>query len=191
MSSLTDAILETLKARIWSGFDSPDDVYERLEDELADTNDGDEADSNFLREQIAAEFALKVQAETTWPTQTDCDRLDRAFEELNESGILALHDAGYTQSDGFDDVNQFLDQSGEEGVQGYCFYHGQDVERAVVGKGLYLAFGDLNDEPAASAEVGTAIRAVLEKHGFMVEWNGSSETRILLPQIDWKRRSSS
>jgi hypothetical protein len=43
--------------------------------------------------------ALKVEA-AGWPATTNCDRLDQAFEALNEGGVLALQDAGATRSAG-------------------------------------------------------------------------------------------
>jgi hypothetical protein len=45
-----------------------------------------------------------------------------------------------------------------------------------------------NDEPAKSASVGTAIKQVLEQHGFEVKWDGDVGTRLNIPVFDWKRR---
>jgi hypothetical protein len=119
---------------------------------------------------------------------TDCDRLDQAFAAMNASGIIALHNAGMTMSDGISDVAEVLHQSNRAKIRGYCFYHGQDLERAVEGAGLTLAFGDLDDDSAAKARIGNEVKKVLECHGFALEWNGDPEKRIEIPGIDWKRR---
>ena len=141
-----------------------------------------------MRAVVGPEFARKQAAEKTWPQTTDCDRLEAAFAELNAQGIIALQNAGYTLSDGLSDISQVLHRRGREGVQGYCFYHGQDLERAVEGEGIMLAFGSLDDDRANKLQVGQRVRNVLERAGFTVEWNSDAETRLNLPTLDWKRR---
>ena len=146
------------------------------------------ADEALLRAAVRPEFQKKTVAEASWPSTTDCDRLDQAFAELNARWIIALQNAGYTMSDGLSDVSEALRKGGRKGVVGYCFYHGQDLERAVAGGGLMLAFGDLHDERSKRAEIGRCVRDVLESHGLTVQWNGDSEKRLSIPNIDWKRR---
>ena len=143
-----------------------------------------------LRAAIAPEFERKAAAEKSWPEVTDCDRLDDAFEELNSSGIIALQDAGTTISDGISDVSEIWHRRGKKGVRGYCFYHGQDLERAIHGDGLTIAFGDMNDDQKEKAAIGVVVSEVLKRHGFEVEWNGDPETRLDLPTINWQRRLS-
>jgi hypothetical protein len=176
-------ILSAIKVWVWSGFYEPGEVQEMIGDLL----EGDE-DEAMLRASVAPEFKQKQAAEQTWPAETDCDRLDAAFADLSDAGIVALHNAGYTMADGISDVAEVLHSLGRDGIRGYCFYHGQDVERAVAGGGLNIAFGDVNDDPAKSAGVGTAIKQVLEQHGFQVTWDGDIATRLNIPVFDWKRR---
>ncbi len=184
MNDATRYILDAIQSHVWSGFDSPADV-DRLIDDLLE-GDADEA---FLRAAVGPEFARKQVAEATWPQTTDCDQLDAAFETLNAHGIIALQNAGYTMSDGLTEVGEALHRrGGREGVQGYCFYHGQDLERAVEGEGLMLAFGSLDDDKTHKLQVGLRVREMLEGCGFTVQWNGDSETRLNLPGLDWKRR---
>ena len=78
--------------------------------------------------------------EAGWNEPTMNDAIDRAFEELNASGIVALQKAGYTQSDGWSLVNDAAMKRSPK-PRGAVFYHDQDVERAVGGSGLLLAFG--------------------------------------------------
>ena len=91
-------------------------------------------------------------------------------------------------SDGLGDVGEVLEQRDRANVKGYCFYHSQDLDRAMSGGGLMLAFGDLDDDKHAKVEIGRIVKAALEAHGFAIEWNGDSETRLDIPSIDWKRR---
>ena len=183
MSDTEKYILETIKTCVWSGFYSPEDVQHVIDDILeADVNE------NMLRAAVAPEFGKKAEAEARWPDETDCDRLDDAFESMNSEGIIGLQNAGYTMSDGMADVGEELQLRERSGVKGYCFYHGQDLDRAVSGGGLVLAFGDLNDEQDARIKVGKLVRDIVERHGFDTEWDDDPETRINIPEIEWKRR---
>lgn len=183
MNDTDKYILDSIKTWVWSGFYGSDEVDEMINDILED-----EADEAFLRAAVAPEFERKLADEAAWPGYTDCDRLDKAFETLNSSGIIALQNAGYTMTDGLSDVSEVQHERGQR-VKGYCFYHGQDVERAVAGGGLVIGFGDLDNDKAKKAEIGNIVKQVLESTGFIVEWNGNTETRLNIPNLDWKRRS--
>lgn len=184
MNETDQYILDSIKTWVWSGFYTPEEVDEMIDDILED-----DADEDFLRAQVVPEFERKLAEEASWPAKTDCDCLDTAFETLNSSGIIALQNAGYTMSDGLSDVSEVLHQRGLSGIKGYCFYHGQDLERAVFGGGLMIAFGSLDDHKTSKAEVGAAVKKTLEDQGLQVEWNGDAQTRLNIPNIDWKRRA--
>lgn len=185
MNETTKYILNAIKTWVWSGFYDSDEVHEMIDDILEA-----DADEPFLRSSVAGEFAEKAAVETSWPERTDCDRLDEAFKSLNASGIIALQNAGYTMSDGLSDVAEVLHERGRSDIKGYCFYHGQDLERGVAGDGLMIAFGDLDDDRTKKSEIGEIVKQILEQSGFEVRWNGDPETRLNLPNFDWKRRKA-
>jgi hypothetical protein len=168
---------------VWGGFAAPEDVARMVEDII---EEGVTAD--WARAVADEEFESKRTAEASWPAQTDCDKLDQVFARLDAAGICALQNAGYTQSDGRSDVEQALDERGRGKYLGYCFFHGQDLERAVDGNGLMLAFGDLRDDKKKSALVAERICDELKAAGFAVTWSGDVGRRIEIAQIDWKRR---
>ena len=57
--------------------------------------------------------------------------LDRAFEQMAESGLVALQDAGTTQEDAFDECAEvFRERSHRRTPLGFCFYTRQDLQRA-------------------------------------------------------------
>jgi hypothetical protein len=179
-----DSIEDDIRIRVWSGFHSLSDVLEMLEDwEGSDVNRAN------LEMFARSEFQAKREAEAEWPAVTDCTRLDEVFDSLNNMGIIALHNAGYTMSDGISDVSEELATRDPADVKGYCFYHEQDVGRAVDGYGLWIAFGDIADTEGGKREVGQLVKAELERRGFVVEWNGDPETRLDLPKIVWQRRT--
>ncbi|MCG8569528.1 MAG: hypothetical protein MJB14_05265, partial [Spirochaetes bacterium] len=73
---------------------------------------------------------------------------------------------------------------------GYCYYHGQDLERAVQGDGLFLSFGSIDPkkEKEDGPEIGKIIEKELKKYNFKVSWSGTFKERILIEEIDWKNR---
>jgi hypothetical protein len=185
MTETNEYVSNAIKHWVWSGFYGADEVQDMIGDILE--QDADEA---MLRNSVGREFAAKAAAEASWPDETDCDRLDRAFAALDASGIIALANAGYTMSDGLDEVNEALHAKPPVKARGYCFYHAQDVERAIDGDGLMIAFGDLNNDKDRKVEIGKIVHQALEREGLNVTWNGDSETRLGIPQFDWKRRSA-
>lgn len=117
-------------------------------------------------------------------------RLKAAFAALNAMGIVALEDAGYTQSDGWDDVNEIANRLLDSGKRPRAgvFYHRQDKERGKNGEGLFLTFGSYaeQDTDADSIAVGHIVVDVLKTHGFEPEWNGMLSTRLHTGRFDWK-----
>lgn len=189
MSENQDYALEQIRQWVWSGFYSAEDVEEMLPDILEYSDDEDEVDEQRLRAHVSAELDRKRLAEAVWPAPTDCDRLDSAFQALHAQGICALHNAGYTQSQGHEDVAEFVDQAPAGKYHGFCFYHGQDVERAVDGLGLLIAFGDLQGDDEAGVAVGRAVAGALRDAGFTVDWDGTLDRRIAIPVLNWQRRT--
>lgn len=185
----TDDMRGTVREWIWYGYDAPGDI-DRWIDENAAAGDG--FDVEWIKAFAAALLARKRAAEATWPEETDCDRLDRAFDALNEQGICALQCAGNTLDDGFEAVGNVInaDDVPEDRYTGYCFFHSQDLDRALYGAGLMLAFGHLDSEDAADfVAVGRKVCEVLAQHGLQTEWNGSDNSRINLPGLRWQRRT--
>mgnify|MGYP001499104366 CR=1 FL=1 len=85
------------------------------------------------------------------------------------------------------EVERTLNDNNEKS-EGYCFYHGQDLERAVRGDGLNISFQKINNESdVVSKEIAKKIVAVLEKHDLKGDWNGKAWSKILLPEFKWQR----
>src|SRR5690242_18329170 len=84
---------------VWSGFCDRDAIEEQLPDVLED-----EGNAALVMRVVDQEFERKRREERGWPAQTDCDRLDTLFEELNRRRILAFQNAGYTIADGESDI---------------------------------------------------------------------------------------
>jgi hypothetical protein len=185
---LSSETLREIDGLVRGGFDDRARIIEMLCEEMYAPGELDEAE---VVAAVDAAFASLARDKASWPAITDCDQLDKAFAALNARGVIALQNAGYTQSDGYDDVRQSYDErSDRDRVIGYCFYHGQDLERAVHGEGLYLAFGpiDARNEATEGPLVGAIIVEELRRAGFTAKWDGTFGQRICVPAIDWKRR---
>lgn len=179
---------EAVRRYVWSGFYGTDEIIEIIDESIFRPG---EIDQTWLRGEIKKAFRKKRAEEKKWPEVTDCDRLDEVFETLEEQGILALQNACYTQDDGLADIAQFYEEEGGEdsGIEGYCFYHGQDLERVMDSGELWLTFGHVDGDAEQGVAIGRRIQEVFAKAGFDVLWDGSINTRLMVKGIHWQRRS--
>ena len=185
----TDDMAAQVENWIWYGFQSADEI-DALIDQGAAAGDG--FDVARVKAFAVSTLAKKRTTEATWPPTTDGDKLDRAFARLNEQGICALQCAGDTLDDGYEAVSDALDADGvaQYRYHGYCFYVSQDIDRALDGEGLLLAYGDIErNDKAVRMAVAQAICEALRQEGLAVVWNGSTTRRIQLPQLSWQRRT--
>jgi hypothetical protein len=185
---LTAETKEEIAVLVRSGFYDKARLMEIVCEEMYEPG---ELEASEVAAAIDAELLKWTQEKNAWPKTTDCDRLDAAFTALEKRGLIALHNAGLTQSDGFDDFREVHARHPKKSsIIGYCFYHGQDLERAVRGGGLYLAFGpvDPKDEQKEGPRVGNIIREELERTGLHVDWDGTFAQRIYVPKFVWQRR---
>jgi hypothetical protein len=148
--------------------------------------------------ELEAELAQRARREldalaaerSAWPKRTTNDAIVTACAKLDRAGIIALENAGYTMSEGWDEVAEEAHHRPK--ARGATFYHGQDLERAVDGHGLHLAFGSLPsdhpDEHERSRAIGSEVVGALEKEGVAVEWDGTVKTRIRILPFPWQRR---
>lgn len=174
---------------VWYGYLSAADIALRIDQDAAA---GDGFDLACVRAFAAATLHKKRLAEATWPAETDVDRLDRAFARLEAQRVCALACAGDTVDDGYEAVSGVINADGvpDDRYMGYCFFHSQDVDRALAGGGLLLAFGYLDSDVKADAiPVGRLIVEALQQEGLQTRWSGSATQRIAVPGMHWQRRT--
>lgn len=161
-----------------------DEINETMDEEDLPTEEVVENEVNTIAALVvtkALEECLKEQS--TWVGMTDCDKLTNAFEELSENGIVAKENFTCCQTCGSYEISEYA----VKGDYGYVFYHQQDTERAVEGDGVYLSYGNLGLAKKPFEEITDQIVKTIEKHGLKVDWNGTSNTRMLV-NLDWKKR---
>lgn len=160
---------DCIRPYVWGGFETRDGVYEAAETFLGEP-ELTGADKSWIKAEIERHWAEKKKAEATWPEKTDFDRLDAVFQVLDKSGILALHNAGNTQSDARSDAGQtWHDRGGpKSGLRGFIFYHGQDLERVIDDGQLYIGYGVVEGSKEQAVDVareaGAVTRLKPERH---------------------------
>lgn len=191
MSEDEQFIFDSIFTQVRSGFYSLEDIQTNILEEIEDNGFGDEISEEWACGQIDKVNAELLEECQQWEQPTETDRLIAAFDELAAAHkIIALHYPGYTTEDGeyeVAEVERVLIDNGIES-EGYCFYHGQDLERAVCGEGLLISFQKVDNESDSIAkEIAKKIITVLENHGLKTEWDGKVTSRILLSGFKWQR----
>src|SRR5690348_10309272 len=113
--------IEYIQRYVRYGFYRPTEVERIVGEDML----GGKVPRKRLRELVKAEVARHQGEQKSWPAVTDCDRLDKAFAALRAEGILAIHNAGMTPSEGIGEMCEQYHAAGGElsGIVGYCFYH--------------------------------------------------------------------
>jgi hypothetical protein len=138
---------------------------------------------------VDEELEAQRRREATWTSPTDCDRLERAFSELDRSGIVARQNFSDCGTCGAAEIGGEMAAARRAGrkVRGYVFFHEQDSERAVDGL-LYMNYGGEDPSEAAQLAIAREVVATLKQAGLHATWNGRRDTRIRVSPIDWKKR---
>jgi hypothetical protein len=130
---------------------------------------------------------LAVRADSAkWPKVTDCDRLDLAFAQLNDLGILARQSFSCCTSCGVDEIDRELRFKKHGSKIGYVFFTRNDACSAVHGL-LCLAFGSRDATPASMRRVAKAVVACLLRHKLKARWSGDIDEKILV-RVKWQNR---
>lgn len=179
--------LEQLNKEILYGFFDKDELFENIQDMFYDEDDLDES---WLKTEIEKTFKQHQDNSKAWTHPTDFEKLVRVFDELNKESIVGLHNAGYTRQDAEGDCMDIIDELKAIGInaKGYCYYHSQDLERAIGANGmLFIGYDSADQDNEVAEEVANRIVDLLKANGFNVKWNGSLDTRIEIISIDWKK----
>jgi hypothetical protein len=184
MDELKLEISEQITAFVKGGFHDMEEISENIQDMFYD----EELDEKWIEKEISKQYKAQKLIQKKWDKETDFDRLCKVFDKLNASGIIALHNAGYTRQDGESDTLEIYKELKRKNIEGYCFYHTQDMDRVIEGENLFLAFGDFKNDDKLGIEIGKSIVAALQEEKFNTIWDESIETRIEVNNITWQKR---
>ncbi|HZM75334.1 MAG TPA: hypothetical protein VFC19_06385 [Candidatus Limnocylindrales bacterium] len=170
--SLTDDIWQSLL----KGYDDPDDFIESYLDE----------DFPLSEEEVRTAFDLMLQVrlvqQAQWTAEETTTNLDRAFEELEEAGIVARQNFACCMNCGSSEIFDERDDSRE--WRGYVFFHEQDTDRLIENGSVYLAYGAFSQTDLPQM-VETDILPALIRHGLRPDWDGDVNTRIRVDNAQW------
>lgn len=192
MTENEEFIYESIFNQLRMGFLSIDEIQENILEEIDDNEFEDEISEEWAFDKIREENQKLLSESKQWKSPTDTERLIKAFDELADKNIIALHNAGYTTSDGeYEVVEVERDlRENEEESDGYCFYHEQDLARAIAleDSSLFIAFQKVdNTDDATTIEVGKVVAEVLINNDFRIKWDGSARTKIEIPGFRWQK----
>lgn len=184
-------IYDSIYDQVRMGFSSFEDIKESILEQIEDNEFTEEISTEWSIGMIEKELEKVLAESKSWESPTDTERLISAFDELCELNFIALHNAGVTSSDGEYEVVEVEGILRESGVasNGYCFYHEQDLSRAITptDSSLYIAYQKINNsDDKVTLEVGQKVTEILRKRGLKVEWENDINTKILLPGFKWQ-----
>lgn len=208
-ADLEEEVRDDARNLIAGGFYDLETVIQLLTDRFEDEPFTEEQSGAIVR----SIWAERLTVQTEWTTESDYDRLARAFDSLSAAGVVArmnfacCQNCGHTEID--DERTPVL--GGGFAEWGYTFFHQQDAESIIDDSELFLAYGTFGPvdgiDPAllasaaagdseaqeqvmdqSSVRVGSVIVAALEAEGMDVTWDGTSVTRICVSVTDWRKR---
>ena len=174
------------------GFSSVEKIKEAIIEEVEDNGFEDEISEEWINSTIENEYEKLKEERQNWKSPTDTEKLIKAFNDLCKENIIALHKAGYTTSDGESDVAEVEAELRKSGVisDGYCFYHEQDLARAISPEDsrLTIAFNKIdNSNDEVAIQVGRRVVKKLKEHGFDIIWNENATRKIEISNFKWEK----
>ena len=154
-------------------------------------------------EKAADRHAIEQEA---WPSETDCDRLDRVEATLRDRGILLWQVSPCCDTCTSGEVPERIDEIDRrhpgfrDRVRGYAFFIEQNMSEMLSEStqiSVYMGYGCLLDDnstdPPGSYEsnalgIAREVCDCLQEHGFEPEWDGSFSRKIGFT-LDWQRRT--
>src|SRR6187402_2830428 len=184
-------IYESIISQVRMGFLSMEEIEENIIEEIEDNGFEDNISEKWALKQIKKEWENHIEQSKHWKKPTDTEKLIKAFDDLRKTNIIALHNAGYTTSEGEEEVAEVELALRKKGIvsDGYCFYHEQDLARALEKENslLAIAFQKVeNSDDEITVGIGEKIVAILKKNNFEVEWDRTANQKILIPNFKWQ-----
>ncbi|WP_405993789.1 DUF6891 domain-containing protein [Streptomyces sp. NBC_00986] len=177
-----EKVEERVRTRLRCGYDDRRMLTEIAEEWLVtgDERPVSRAQAGRLVDRLWLE---RVAEQADWAGVTDPDRLTRAFEALDASGITARENFACCRGCGL------AEMGAERGdARGFVFFHDQVTEHAVAGYGLALHYGAFDGSAGTTSAVGHEILAALRGAGLSADWDGDPDKAIEVKPLTWHKR---
>ena len=177
-----EKVEERIRVRLRCGYDDRKVLTEIAEEWLVD---GDERPvSRAQAAQLVDRLWLeRVAEQADWAGVTDPDRLTRAFEALDASGITARENFACCRGCGLAEIG-----AEREDARGFVFFHDQVTEHAAEGYGLALHYGGFDGSDETATIVGHEVLAALRGAGLSADWDGDLDKAIEVKPLTWRKR---
>ncbi|MQY02932.1 DUF6891 domain-containing protein [Actinomadura macrotermitis] len=175
---------EQLEENVRSALARGESDIDQIVEEAVEYFDDEELSENLVREVAAAGLASYRVEQRGWTGMLDAERLLAAFRDLDAAGIVARADFTCCQTCGFTEIG--AERPAGEEPRGFVFCHGQDVDGAIEGHGVYLAFGTFQEDGDVVA-IAEQVIVALHRRGLAAKWYGNVNKRIHVP-LTWRRR---
>lgn len=185
-------VFDAVLGQAIDGYDHPDKIFEGLEEgRLGWCNfigeDGCDLPSTRKYEIARLAIEWKRRDECAWPSTTDTDLLQAAFQELESRNIICRENYSCCTNCARFELACEVNPS----MRGYVWFHEQHLRAASVWEApLTLVCGPVNwDAPDANG-IGAEVRQVLELAGLQVKESLVSATpvKILDVHMVWRKR---
>jgi hypothetical protein len=193
---LREEVHDVVRMLLTTGFVQTDQIRPTAASMLAGVAD-DATIAQLVDVSFSRASRAHLESMKSWPAVTDCDRLDTAFDELDNLGIMVRHDWTCCSNCAVAALHQALENTPSNASNvpfiGYVYYHQQDSQRAADGGGLLLGYGtlqpteDQTNYQRLSVQVARQACDVLKKHNLQINWDGTIERRLEV-QLNWQRR---
>lgn len=176
------AVEECVRRRLRCGYDTREALTRIAEHHLVGT--GMEPLSRAQAERLVGRlWRERVAEQAAWRGVTDPERLTRAFEALDASGVTARENFTCCRGCGLAEIG-----AERQDPRGFVFFHQQGTESAAAGHGLSLYYGGFDGSEDTTTAVGHEVVAALRVAGLSVEWGGSPSQAVVVEPLDWRRR---
>jgi hypothetical protein len=188
MADVLEEIRAFAERRVALGFDPDDMIVADANDVCFDRTGRD--DLLPVIERIVAEVSeLHRIEQAKWDAPTDCDRIDEAFANLEEQGVVARQNFACCNNCGFAEIWDEVEATeNDHPVEGYTFFHFQFTEAAFDHGELLLAYGSVEDNRETFICVGRTIVRVLTQAGLKASWKEDAGYPIIVSGLEWKKR---
>jgi len=173
---------ERVRTRLRCGYDSRKVLAEIAEDYLVDGDDRpvSRAQASRLVDRL---WLDRLAEQETWEGVTDPERITRAFEALEASGITARENFTCCRGCGLAEIG-----AEREDARGFVFFHQQVTEHAADGYGLALHYGGFDESAQTTTAVGHEIVTALTAAALSTEWDGNPDMAIEVTSLTWHKR---
>jgi hypothetical protein len=159
----------------------------------------------FAADELNRSIARFASERSTWPEETDCDRLDRVEAALRDRGILLWQLSPCCDTCTRDELQYRIDVINcrypgfRDHVRGYAFFIDQSMPEMLSKSTeltVYLGYGWFSPDNSEVSEevyetnalsIAREVSGCLHEHGFEVDWDGNLARKIGV-SINWQRR---